>query len=1135
MVSIVLVLLLVLTAEAFASKDIGDNDAPVQIVMHADFECPFSARMFTEVFTSIKSNYIDNGDVNFRFQHMPLPFHSNAEDAAVAAECASEQNEFFEYADTLFRNQDYVASMNISNWFIQVADDLGMDTEEFENCLEDPNTLETVREEKQDGDERGVTGTPTTYVNYKKLVGAQSYQNVKEVIDEELKIELPLSYIAVADDADSSDVQIAVDIRNALIYKGYERTPEVKLFSEIPDSIFDDYVILAVYEGKAVIFVGRHTDYDSEELAEDMLDIVGDQLDLDYKIEENVDEVDLEEYFTGSQPDFCTDSDGGKKQYVFGTVTGPLVTGTMRSDICTGNSVRELFCNSNNKAEPTLISCPNGCEDGVCYYPGFFMNTDQSTYYEGDWIDLTVTRADSRRTPVTIDLYIQGPNDEDPELFGAYEMTIDYGFSFNTINDAIFDQTGTYMFLICDNGAECDGGVNTNSITAKFVKETVNVCDDHELSIGSVFNNNGKIAVEYKTVGAAGNVKAELFTSFTGPNSGGAGVNTCNTENTGICSMSSHSDVQYCTMYTDCTYPEARIPEYTYTLKLTDNDCSNVYDKVVIPGNSPPTYSTYDQAVIDGRRIAFEGAPGGWPMNKLDAEDLDGVNEQISGTSIYIVEGAGSEVDSSYGYDYGLFVFRFNRDITERDIRQLNLIFQKTHGNTNMCLYVMYKDDVAVWFGGPSNNPTLFNNMITRFKESSMKNYDDLSSVCQDIPEPDEEKYKGTKWTCYDGVTTYGNNVCKTYGEWKTEASQYCEERCAGNNCGVKSFSIGNTCTDKLPDLVISSVSMGSTKVDNYNGVFDEPRLVFDVTIRNAGDTTAKIDFSNYVVGLAANLNGEDIGWTKVEDKNFRLRPGEQRMVQYEVSPLASKLIHSNEIIFWIDNTFGSNMFDYTSHGGVKESNENNNKYTQKFVVAPCTDSDNGGNGQIYGEVVFLNQILRDRCNGNNDVKEYWCEGDYSIGYGYRGCPFGCSGGECAEDETNPNECPIVPMPVCSINSKVVPVYDGRCIIRYKCVLDNPPEPDFPDVFPGDVCQGCEVDGRCIPIGTRLITQGTPNFCSLTGRLDAQLPENSGCQNDYECGTNTCQSGICTDLASDIQETKSMLRKIVDWLSRWFR
>ncbi len=85
---------------------LGDANAPLTIVEFSDYECPFCQRAFTQTYPSIKSNYIDNGQVKFVFRDFPLTnIHTKAMDMAVAANCAKSlggDSKYFEYHDKLF-------------------------------------------------------------------------------------------------------------------------------------------------------------------------------------------------------------------------------------------------------------------------------------------------------------------------------------------------------------------------------------------------------------------------------------------------------------------------------------------------------------------------------------------------------------------------------------------------------------------------------------------------------------------------------------------------------------------------------------------------------------------------------------------------------------------------------------------------------------------------------------------------------------------------------------------------------------------------------------------------------------------------------------------------------------------------
>lgn len=82
-------------------------------------------------------------------------------------------------------------------------------------------------------------------------------------------------------------------------------------------------------------------------------------------------------------------------------------------------------------------------------------------------------------------------------------------------------------------------------------------------------------------------------------------------------------------------------------------------------------------------------------------------------------------------------------------------------------------------------------------------------------------------------------------------------------------------------------------------------------------------------------------------------------------------------------------------------------------------------------------------------------------------------------------------------------------------------------------CNGCIVNGACIPFGTRLV-DNVPKYCDITKSLSVQKEKGGSCQNNYECGTNQCNDGICGSLAEDLKETRSMLQKVLDWLANIF-
>ena len=160
----------------------GSEDAPVTIVEFSDFQCPFCARFFSQTLPLIEKDYIDSGKVKLVYRDFPLSFHQNAQKAAEASECADEQGKFWEYHDKMFENQNALDTTSLKKY----AEDLGLDTAEFNDCLDSGQMASKVQNDVNDGQKYGVTGTPTFFINGIKVVGAQPYSAFHEVINQEL-------------------------------------------------------------------------------------------------------------------------------------------------------------------------------------------------------------------------------------------------------------------------------------------------------------------------------------------------------------------------------------------------------------------------------------------------------------------------------------------------------------------------------------------------------------------------------------------------------------------------------------------------------------------------------------------------------------------------------------------------------------------------------------------------------------------------------------------------------------------------------------------------------------------------------------------------------------------------------------
>ncbi len=161
------------------SKDhlIGPASAPVTLIEYSDFECPFCAKFFPTTQQVIKEY---GNKVRLVYRHFPLTsIHPLAQKAAEASECASEQGKFWQFHDLVFANQTLLSAEQLKIW----GKDLGLNTTKYNDCLDSGKYATRVQADAQEGEQKGVRGTPATFVNGELISGALPFEAMKQIID----------------------------------------------------------------------------------------------------------------------------------------------------------------------------------------------------------------------------------------------------------------------------------------------------------------------------------------------------------------------------------------------------------------------------------------------------------------------------------------------------------------------------------------------------------------------------------------------------------------------------------------------------------------------------------------------------------------------------------------------------------------------------------------------------------------------------------------------------------------------------------------------------------------------------------------------------------------------------------------
>jgi protein-disulfide isomerase len=157
----------------------GPKNAPLQVVIFSDFQCPFCSRV-EPTLKQMEKEY--EGKIHMTWKNYPLPFHNNAEPAAEAAMAADAQGKFWEMHDKLFTNQQSLDRPSLEKY----AQDLGLNMSRFKADLDAQKYKSRIEAETKEGQGVGVNGTPAVFINGRKINGAYPFDTFKKIADEEL-------------------------------------------------------------------------------------------------------------------------------------------------------------------------------------------------------------------------------------------------------------------------------------------------------------------------------------------------------------------------------------------------------------------------------------------------------------------------------------------------------------------------------------------------------------------------------------------------------------------------------------------------------------------------------------------------------------------------------------------------------------------------------------------------------------------------------------------------------------------------------------------------------------------------------------------------------------------------------------
>ncbi len=163
------------------SANVERQAQKVHILKYSDYQCP-ACKAYVPAQEQIKQEFGDMVEIEYR--HFPLSSFQYSTLASYAAEAAREQGNFKEMHDMIFEYQEVWSQGDARNHFMDFAQEIGLDMEQFEADLESEVIHQRVESQRQEGIRRQVNATPTFFFNGQRLrQNPQTYDQFKSMVE----------------------------------------------------------------------------------------------------------------------------------------------------------------------------------------------------------------------------------------------------------------------------------------------------------------------------------------------------------------------------------------------------------------------------------------------------------------------------------------------------------------------------------------------------------------------------------------------------------------------------------------------------------------------------------------------------------------------------------------------------------------------------------------------------------------------------------------------------------------------------------------------------------------------------------------------------------------------------------------
>lgn len=176
------------TIRNVGQPSLGTVGAPVVLSVYTDYQCPYCRDQAKVLRTNLLKAYPK--EVRLFIHDFPLEqIHPWAKSAAIAGRCAMLQGEdnYWKFHDWVFENQKGLGVETFRGVLMGWAPQNGIDALQLSRCIDSKETEVQVDKDLEEGKKLGLNSTPTIFVNGRKLAGSVSWEQLKQIIDIEVK------------------------------------------------------------------------------------------------------------------------------------------------------------------------------------------------------------------------------------------------------------------------------------------------------------------------------------------------------------------------------------------------------------------------------------------------------------------------------------------------------------------------------------------------------------------------------------------------------------------------------------------------------------------------------------------------------------------------------------------------------------------------------------------------------------------------------------------------------------------------------------------------------------------------------------------------------------------------------------